>query len=73
MEVGRDVGKHIVLTGDTTISRGHARLTREVGGLVVTDLGSSNGTFVNGQRLYAPTQLVPGDVIQFGSSKFRYE
>ena len=73
MEVGRDVGKDIVLSSDTTISRGHARLTIENGSLVVIDLGSSNGTYVNGQRLYSPMPLVPGDVVQFGSSKFRYE
>ena len=73
MEVGRDTGKDIVLSSDSTISRGHARLNQESGSLVVIDLGSSNGTYVNGQRLTAPMPLVPGDVVQFGSSKFRYE
>jgi pSer/pThr/pTyr-binding forkhead associated (FHA) protein len=73
MEVGREPGKDIVLSADATISRGHARLTQEPGGLTVIDLGSSNGTYVNGQRLFAPMALAPGDEVQFGSSKFRYE
>jgi pSer/pThr/pTyr-binding forkhead associated (FHA) protein len=73
MEVGRDAGKDIVLSADSTVSRGHARLVQENGALIVVDLGSSNGTYVNGQRVAAPMQLVPGDVVQFGASKFRYE
>ncbi|HLJ55829.1 MAG TPA: FHA domain-containing protein [Chthonomonadaceae bacterium] len=73
MEVGREPGKDISLAADTTISRGHARLVRENGGTVVMDLGSSNGTYVNGQRVTAPVALAPGDTVQFGSSKFRFE
>lgn len=73
MEVGRDLGKDIVLASDTTISRGHARLVLDNGTLTVMDLGSSNGTYVNGQRVQSPLFLVPGDVVQFGSSKFRVE
>jgi pSer/pThr/pTyr-binding forkhead associated (FHA) protein len=71
--VGREMDKDIVLSSDTTISRGHAQLTQEQGAFVVTDLGSSNGTYVNGQRLYAPMPIVPGDVVQFGSSKFTFQ
>jgi pSer/pThr/pTyr-binding forkhead associated (FHA) protein len=73
IEVGRETDKDIVLSSDTTISRGHARLTQDQGNVIVTDLGSSNGTYVNGQRLYAPMPIVPGDVVQFGSSKFTYQ
>jgi len=72
-EVGRELDKDIVLSSDSTISRGHARLSQEQGGVVVTDLGSSNGTYVNGQRLFGPMPIVPGDVVQFGSSKFTYQ
>ena len=73
MEVGREVGKDISLAADVTISRGHARLVQENGAVIVMDLGSSNGTYVNGQRLANPMEIVPGDIVQFGSSKFRYE
>ncbi len=73
MEVGREVGKDISLAADITVSRGHARLAQENGAVIVMDLGSSNGTFVNGQRLATPMEIVPGDIVQFGSSKFRYE
>jgi ABC transport system ATP-binding/permease protein len=52
------------------ISGRHARLSRSGGRLVLQDLGSTNGTFVNGQRVYEPTNVQPGDVIAFGSYTF---
>jgi len=39
----------------------------------LTDLGSTNGTFVNGISLKATTPLRPGDTVQFGDLRFRYE
>lgn len=71
--VGRETTSDIVLSADTTISRTHARLANEGGNFVVYDNGSSNGTFVNGMRLSAPVALAPGDIVQFGGSKFRFE
>ncbi len=71
--VGREVTCDIVLSADTTISRSHARLANEGGTYVVYDNGSSNGTFVNGMRLTTPVALAPGDIVQFGGSKFRFE
>jgi hypothetical protein len=65
--LGRDVGNDIVL-GDTEISRQHARLTRTPGGYVLEDLGSTNGTFINGERLAAPRLLSPGDIIGLGEN-----
>ena len=69
--IGRESDKDIVLSLDTTISRSHASLVHESGGIVVYDNGSSNGTFVNGMRVSGPVMLAPGDAVQFGSSKFR--
>jgi predicted component of type VI protein secretion system len=60
--LGRDVANDIVL-GDPEVSRQHSRLTRTPGGYVLEDLGSTNGTFVNGDRLTSPRVLNPGDLI----------
>jgi pSer/pThr/pTyr-binding forkhead associated (FHA) protein len=73
MIIGREAGRDIVLSADSTVSRNHASLVYEGAGIVVYDAGSSNGTYVNGMRVMSPVALVPGDIIQFGSSKFRYE
>lgn len=53
------------------VSRRHAKLTRTRSGVTVEDLGSSNGTFVNGQRISAPTPLNVGDVISLGSFELK--
>lgn len=53
------------------VSRLHAEITFEQGTPWVADLGSSNGTFVNHQRLSEPCALESGDVLHFGSVEFR--
>jgi ABC-type multidrug transport system ATPase subunit len=53
------------------ISWRHARLTRGADGFVVEDLGSTNGTYVNGVRIASPTTVRPGDVIGLGTYTFR--
>jgi predicted component of type VI protein secretion system len=65
--LGRDVSNDIII-GDAEISRQHARLTRTPGGYVLEDLGSTNGSFVNGERLMAPRVLNPGDLIALGEN-----
>jgi len=60
--LGRDVANDIVL-GDPEVSRQHARITRTPGGYVVEDMGSTNGTFVNGERLTAPRVLRDSDLV----------
>ena len=65
--IGRDVTNDIVI-GDAEISRQHARLTRTPGGHVLEDLGSTNGSFVNGERLMAPRVLNPGDLVGMGEN-----
>jgi hypothetical protein len=71
--IGREVGNTIVLDQEITVSRRHAQLMRQNGELIVQDLGSTNGTFVNGQRISAPTPLRVGDTVQFGMVSFRVE
>jgi two-component system cell cycle response regulator len=51
---------------DESLSRKHARFFRLMGNYYVTDLQSTNGTFVNGERVTAPTQLADGDRVQLG-------
>jgi pSer/pThr/pTyr-binding forkhead associated (FHA) protein len=70
--IGREVGQDIQLTGDATASRRHAALTLGPLGWTVRDLGSSNGTWVNGVRVQEQV-LVPGDVLRVGQSEFRFE
>ena len=52
------------------ISWRHARISRAPGGLVVEDLGSRNGTFVDGKRISSPTRVAPGQRIGLGSFQF---
>ncbi|MEA2478780.1 MAG: hypothetical protein QOJ07_702 [Thermoleophilaceae bacterium] len=61
------------LAGDPEISRRHARFRRTGDGQVLLeDLGSTNGTFVNGQRLTAPALLNPGDRISLGHTVLQF-
>jgi hypothetical protein len=66
--VGRGGGCGIVLADDTFVSTTHARLYQQNGQAFVEDLGSTNGTFVNGKRLTSPTRLKRGDQVQFGQT-----
>ncbi|MCZ2127706.1 MAG: FHA domain-containing protein [Anaerolineales bacterium] len=63
--IGRDAGNGVAIN-DSEVSRKHARLTFQGGKYVLDDLGSTNGTFVNGQRLTAPAVLKAGDVVSLG-------
>lgn len=65
--IGRDVTNDVVV-GDAEISRQHSRITRTPGGYVLEDLGSTNGTFVNGERLVAPRVMNPGDLVALGET-----
>ncbi|MCS7066944.1 MAG: FHA domain-containing protein [Fimbriimonadales bacterium] len=71
--IGREAGNGIVLDGEITVSRRHAQLVRQNGELMVQDLGSTNGTYVNGQRISDLTPLRVGDTVQFGMASFRVE
>lgn len=57
-----------LLVEHSSVSKQHARLERAEGGLVVEDLGSTNGTFVNGQRVAAGVKqpVRPDDAVRFG-------
>jgi pSer/pThr/pTyr-binding forkhead associated (FHA) protein len=65
LTVGRAADADLVLA-DELVSRRHARVSQRGAGAVVEDLGSRNGTFVNGNQIHGPTRLVPGDQLQLG-------
>ncbi len=55
------------------VSRRHAKISRGVKGLQLEDLGSGNGTFLNGKKIDAPVALVHGDRLKLGPILLRYE
>lgn len=63
--IGRDATNTIAIN-DTEVSRKHATMIFQGGKYVIEDLGSTNGTAVNGQRISAPHVLKPGSTIAFG-------
>src|SRR5581483_7725962 len=67
---GRDTECSLFIDG-TTVSRRHARITVADGAATIEDLGSTNGTHVNGARISAPVQLAPGDEFALGSEVLR--
>ena len=71
--IGRSSASDIVLKSDDFASGRHAQLTRHGGLLYVEDLGSTNGTFVNGRKTVGATPLRHGDTVRVGSTTFRYE
>ncbi|OJW17733.1 MAG: hypothetical protein BGO49_26390 [Planctomycetales bacterium 71-10] len=70
MVIGRVAGNDLVIDLPTVSSR-HARLLRSGEGIFVEDLGSSNGTYVDGRRIAEPTALGPGSILSLGSAPFR--
>jgi pSer/pThr/pTyr-binding forkhead associated (FHA) protein len=70
--IGRSPSCDIVLEGDQLASRRHALLRPKNGGYVVVDLGSSNGTYVNGYEIREATTLNDGDRIAIGSFEILY-
>jgi hypothetical protein len=62
-----------VTLDDPNVSRTHAEIRPRGGSWVVSDLGSTNGTRVNGRRIQGPEVLRPGDAIEAGTSLLRFE
>lgn len=58
---------------DSSVSRQHARISQANGGYRIQDLGSTNGTMINGTRISSPQMLHQGDIVTFGSVEFRYQ
>jgi pSer/pThr/pTyr-binding forkhead associated (FHA) protein len=70
--IGRDPASSLVVM-DPQVSRNHAQLRRQNGGAILYDLGSVNGTYVNGQRVAGAQPLNPGDIIKVGNTELSYQ
>jgi hypothetical protein len=70
--IGRSRGCEVVLD-DPNVSRQHAEVRPRGGSWVVTDLGSTNGSNLNGRRLTSPEVLKPGDELDIGTTTLRFE
>lgn len=71
-ELGREADEDGRLGDDPELSRRHARISRARDGqLLVEDLGSTNGTFVNGERIRGPTAVNTGDTVALGDTTLR--
>ncbi|HZU19585.1 MAG TPA: FHA domain-containing protein [Gaiellaceae bacterium] len=71
--LGRGQTNDVPLGGDEYASTRHARIEPRRDGIWIEDIGSTNGTFVNGIRLTRERRLAPGDVVRVGETDLRFE
>jgi len=71
--VGRGSGNDVNLARDEFASSNHARVEPRRDGVWVEDVGSTNGTYLNGIRLTHAKRLAPGDILRVGQTEMRYE
>ena len=73
LTIGRGADNDVSIDGDEYASTRHARFEPRRDGVYVEDVGSTNGTFVNGIRLTRERRLTPGDVVRVGETDLRFE
>ena len=73
LTIGRGGQNDIPLPNDDYASARHARFEPRQDGVWVQDLGSTNGTYLNGMRLERPRRLTTGDVVRVGETDLRFE
>jgi hypothetical protein len=71
--IGRAEDNTVALPDDEFASGHHARIESQRDGVWILDLGSTNGTFVNGARLDGRRRLREGDLVQVGDTELRFE
>jgi hypothetical protein len=72
LTIGKDPSNDLTIDSDATVSRLHAVLERFSSGWVLRDVGSRNGTFVNGERVFGERVLRPGDEVRIGQTRLVY-
>jgi hypothetical protein len=72
LTIGRGVQNDVALEGDEFASGRHVRIDPRRDGVWVEDLGSTNGTYVNGIRIDTPRRLATGDVVRVGETELRF-
>ena len=70
--IGRGADCQLILDDDYVSTR-HARVVSTPNGIYVEDLGSTNGTYVNGQRITAPTTITLADTVRIGKTILKLE
>ena len=73
LTVGRGGQNDVALPSDEYASARHARFEPRQDGVWVQDLGSTNGTYLNGAKLDRPRRLTQGDVVRVGETDLRFE
>jgi hypothetical protein len=73
LTIGRGGQNDVSIEGDDFASARHVRVEPRRDGVWVHDLGSTNGTHVNGMRIERARKLVPGDMLRVGETELRYE
>ncbi len=73
LTVGRGAQNDVSIDGDEFASARHVRVEPRRDGVWVSDVGSTNGTYVNGVRIDRPRKLVQGDVVRVGETELRFE
>jgi pSer/pThr/pTyr-binding forkhead associated (FHA) protein len=73
LTIGRGGQNDVSIEGDEFASARHARVEPRRDGVWVQDLGSTNGTHVNGVRIDRPRRLTDGDVVRIGETELRFE
>jgi hypothetical protein len=73
LTIGRGGQNDIAIRTDEYASARHARFEPRHDGIWVQDLGSTNGTYLNGARLERPRRLAEGDIVRVGETDLRYE
>jgi pSer/pThr/pTyr-binding forkhead associated (FHA) protein len=73
LTMGRGANNDVPIPTDEYASGRHARFEPRRDGVWIEDIGSTNGTFVNGIRVTRERKLVPGDVVRIGETDLRFE